>query len=411
MKKNTEKLFYHGYTYEKNRTYSDKTYYRCAKIKSSGCSAKLSKVENTICLKGEHTCKKDNLLTIQIPDMSNKIPFDQYIDKYINDSSIKLDLYPHQIYQSLLENISIEYKDTAYKIPSKNAVYLKIRSIRGSMMAQNIFSATIPPWRNLKNGNPFLRRYWSGDVHGDYHQIFIWVTDACLALMRYNGHTFIDATFRVVPAPFTQCLIVMVFDAGTQSFIPCVYCLMTGRNEYLYCIILHELIVLMEYSWMPTTITVDFEKGLIAAVTHEFPQSNILGCYFHFKQSIRRKLLKSKISESSISIILSKIEILTVIPIKEITLGLKYIKSCLNNVSDAEHKFFIYFESTWLKRFKPEIWNLECHKQCEIAGRTNNSLERYNRRLGEFFANAHPNLFSFIELGKSLNILIKSFKK
>ncbi|KAF0987250.1 hypothetical protein HZS_4401 [Henneguya salminicola] len=37
---------------------------------------------------------------------------------------------------------------------------------------------------------------------------------------------------------------------------------------------------------MPKYITTDFEKGLIKAINYEFPESKIIGCYFHFKQKL-----------------------------------------------------------------------------------------------------------------------------
>ncbi|KAF0985869.1 hypothetical protein HZS_1152 [Henneguya salminicola] len=36
----------------------------------------------------------------------------------------------------------------------------------------------------------------------------------------------------------------------------------------------------------------------------------------------------------------------------------------------------------------------------EISGRTNNALERYNRRLNDFFVSSHPNLASFVSIIK-----------
>ncbi|KII63466.1 hypothetical protein RF11_02276 [Thelohanellus kitauei] len=96
--------------------------------------------------------------------------------------------------------------------------------------------------RSFDDGRPFMRRYWCGDVHGEYHQILIWIPDDFLCLLKYNGHVFIDATFRTVPYPFSQCVIVMAHDAGTNEYVPCAFCLLTGRNEYLYCNMLHEII-------------------------------------------------------------------------------------------------------------------------------------------------------------------------
>ncbi|KAF0988999.1 hypothetical protein HZS_2745 [Henneguya salminicola] len=58
-------------------------------------------------------------------------------------------------------------------------------------------------------------------------------------MMRYNTHICIDAAFRSTPSSFTQCLIIMLN-------VPCVYVIMTSKNEYLYLVVLHELVFSME---------------------------------------------------------------------------------------------------------------------------------------------------------------------
>ncbi|KAF0985249.1 hypothetical protein HZS_1043, partial [Henneguya salminicola] len=48
----------------------------------------------------------------------------------------------------------------------------------------------------------------------------IWATNQSLSLLRYNGHTFVDGTFRTIISPFYQCLILMVFDNARNLYIP-----------------------------------------------------------------------------------------------------------------------------------------------------------------------------------------------
>ncbi|KAF0990577.1 hypothetical protein HZS_1293 [Henneguya salminicola] len=95
-----------------------------------------------------------------------------------------------------------------------------IRENRGSMLVNKIHQDTIHPMRTMSNGKTFFRRYWRVDIHGEYHRFMIWITDEFLTLIRYNGHTFIDDTFISVPVPFTQCLIIMVQDIGTEFLFP-----------------------------------------------------------------------------------------------------------------------------------------------------------------------------------------------
>ncbi|KAF0986047.1 hypothetical protein HZS_421 [Henneguya salminicola] len=50
-------------------------------------------------------------------------------------------------------------------------------------------------------------------------------------------------------------------NCGTELYIPCVFALVSGKNENIYCELLHQLIMLMEYILMPRTITTGFETA------------------------------------------------------------------------------------------------------------------------------------------------------
>ncbi|KAF0985679.1 hypothetical protein HZS_1988, partial [Henneguya salminicola] len=149
----------------------------------------------------------------------------------------------------------------------------------------------------------------------------------------------------------------MVYNVGTRIFVPCVYCLLTSKSEYLYLTAFHEIIFLMKYSWMPQIITTDFEISLIAAIRHEFCACRLFGCYFYLKKAIERKLKKYKISSRNVQTILSKIELLTVLPINEINLGIEYIKTRTAYQPELS-TFWNVFSNTWLRRFNPTLWNL-----------------------------------------------------
>lgn len=215
-----------------------------------------------------------------------------YIEDNIGTHAMDLQMYPNQIYENLILALRMKYQDTIYTIPTKHTIVMKIQKIRGQNLVKDIYQISMPPHSTLTNRLPMLRRHWFGDIDGVYHQTLIWTTDECLTLLRYNGPAFIDATFRITPAPFMQCLIIMVYDIGTQLYIPCVYALTTTKNEYMYCTILHEIVVLSKYMWMPSSIVVDFEQALINACKYEFKESIMIGCYFHMKQALYRKLKK-----------------------------------------------------------------------------------------------------------------------
>jgi hypothetical protein len=67
------------------------------------------------------------------------------------------------------------------------------------------------------------------------------------------------------------------------------------------------------------------------------------------------------------------------------------------NMSDTITAFINYFKSYWIVRFK--FWSL--HKYLENGAnrfkRTDNCLERYNRRLNEKYSTPHPSLAQFVD--------------
>lgn len=183
-----------------------------------------------------------------------------------------------------------KFDKTPFTIPPKDKVYSKIRQIRKFQELSSLQTVISPPACFKDNGKPFFRRLWLGDIHNEYQTILIWATNETLSLLRYNSHVFIDGTFNSCPKDYSQCLIIMTYDLGTESFIPCVYALMSSKHEYLYSVVLHEIIFLLEFKWMPKFITCDFEIALIKALKYEFPESCIIGCYFHLKKAMKRKL-------------------------------------------------------------------------------------------------------------------------
>ncbi|KAF0993127.1 hypothetical protein HZS_6286 [Henneguya salminicola] len=105
----------------------------------------------------------------------------------------------------------------------------------------------------------------------------IWATNQSLSFLRYNGHTFVDGTFRTTLSPFYQCLIIIAFGHASDLYIPCVFGLVTDKNEHIYCDFFHQVIMLMKYNWMPKIVTINSEKALISAVNQEFQESRVTG--------------------------------------------------------------------------------------------------------------------------------------
>jgi hypothetical protein len=383
-------IFCLGYWYRLNSRQGDSLYYVCRACKSTKCKARLVRRAGQITLSRElHTCQSTQLL---INDQSAE----SFIDNAIRMAA-DLSLNPSEIYRRLVVEASLTRSDTAVEIPSKCRVFAAIRGQRQAGCRTDLSELKNLLHRCIGN-QEFWRCSWQGMIAREEHQIVLWMSPEAIALLRANHHVFIDGTFRCVPLPFEQLIIVMTFDPSTSCFVPCAYALLSGKSELLYLRMFHEIIFHLNYMWSPTHITCDFEAALIKAVRHEFPESELHGCLFHWKQALARKLVTRELSNEEANEVLQKISFLTALPPNEILAAVEYAKAKL--ADDARlTPFWHYFVQTWCMKFPPTLWTYSSMSQ-SIRNRTNNPLERYNRRLNERFPCRHPNIFAFLDVIK-----------
>ncbi|KAF0985599.1 hypothetical protein HZS_3309, partial [Henneguya salminicola] len=126
---------------------------------------------------------------------------------------------------------------------------------------------------------------------------------------------------------------------------------------------------------MSVSTTVDFEKRLLNACKQEFTECKIIGCYFHLKQALFRKLKKLLPQEPDICLVLKLIEILTLVPKEQINDAIDFINFKLGEKAARFFTFWSSFSKTWLKSNDPELWNTKKTDEKNMTGRTNNALE------------------------------------
>ena len=131
-----------------------------------------------------------------------------FINSFIEKSAADLSRFPNAIYRSLLSELSSLEQGIPLSLPKKSWVYSRVRTLRGTSGLDSFLAIEQPPYSDTVDGLPMLQRHWYGRIDGKFQRFVIWTTDECLSYLRYDGHVFIDATFKVVPHPFSQCLIV-----------------------------------------------------------------------------------------------------------------------------------------------------------------------------------------------------------
>lgn len=119
---------------------------------------------------------------------------------------------------------------------------------------------------------------------------------------------------------------------------------------------------------------------------------------FHFQQALFRKMLKLGIERSEASIGCGMIKELTTINLNNVESKIEELEKNYLEQTGNWGLFWRYFKNVWIKRFPPALWNIGGIDTNQCMGRTNNYLERYNRRIGEKFINSHPNIYAFVSV-------------
>ena len=219
-------------------------------------------------------------------------------------------------------------------------------------------------------------------------------------------HLFVDCTFSCVPKGFSQCLVIMAHDKSTSMYIPIFYVLMQSKLQMAYQHALRMCVAATDDNMEVINATCDFEKGIINALKCQFKKP-IVGCEFHWKQAIRRKLLELNVPRDKITALVDAnglLNILTVIPIEDIeNKGIPYIRQKFNEGQDKVKfdSFWKYFVATWMTQYNPEDWNIHRGRNSdlpadEVLNRTNNPLERFNKKLNGYFAARHPTMVQYV---------------
>lgn len=248
----------------------------------------------------------------------------------------------------------------------------------------------------------------------EFTKIIGWGNPDLIHLVKAGKvHLFCDMTFKIVPKGFSQVLIVMIYSQGEKTYVPIFYVLLQSKAELAYYHALQMVICACNWELDPKSITCDFEVTFINALRTQFRGVDIVGCFFHFKQALRRKLKKFRIDPLVISSLMNDdglINILTIVPVSEILIkAIPYIRAHFPEgaYKDAFNQFWSYFEKTWMNRYDPASWNIshllkDAEGRENLINRTNNPLERFNRRLNDLGL-VHPSMVQFVSAIKTVS--------
>lgn len=138
-----------------------------------------------------------------------------------------------------------------------------------------------------------------------HEHILYFTTPFQLNLLKETKMILVDGTFRSCPSNFYQILNIVGKIENKDISIPIVSVLMKSKSECSYINLLENLKLLIkenniDIDFSKIYIMSDFEVALRNAIKNCFPDSVIVGCFFHYVKAIVNKfkqlgLLKKKI--------------------------------------------------------------------------------------------------------------------
>ncbi|CAF1133985.1 unnamed protein product [Brachionus calyciflorus] len=160
------------------------------------------------------------------------------------------------------------------------------------------------------------------------------------------------ALLYIAPAYFEQVYTIHGLING--KCVPLVYGLLPKKNEIIYVKFLQTIADELEQH--PKSVSSDFERAFLNSVEQVFPNSNLYGCFFHYKQAIWRKIQELGLSVPYSKCqqhrkILKLAQVLAYVPPADVKYLFNKMKSELDsNLEYFENvlKLFIYMEETWI---------------------------------------------------------------
>ena len=123
-------------------------------------------------------------------------------------------------------------------------------------------------------------------------EIAVFAMDENIETLQRCQLLFMDATFRCCPRPYKQMFTILGQFQG--HVVPLVYALMTrrgiGQYRQVFQCVKTTVRERTHHHWRPAQIMCNFERVLWTSIETELPRARLQGCYFHFTQTLFRKV-------------------------------------------------------------------------------------------------------------------------
>ena len=217
-------LVYEGHSYTIKQSTTLAHHYRCSTFRSSGCKAKLRvgvqcRVITSI---GVHTRNRQIHQAASVRDIRAEMQF-LAVQRALEFPHVT----PTTLWRCIDSEMMLAYNSSPIVKETKKKIINLIVKTRNREFGTHLYSKIVQDRYTLvseEDRRPFL--LWNatyllpercaGGLR-KRNRILVWSYPELVAILRRPGITvLIDATFRCIPKPYKQCIILMVFDDETD---------------------------------------------------------------------------------------------------------------------------------------------------------------------------------------------------
>nr|XP_018904398.1 PREDICTED: uncharacterized protein LOC109035279 [Bemisia tabaci] len=274
----------------------------------------------------------------------------------------------------------------------------------------------IAPYDRTRSDQLFLL-YDSGREGANRTLIFS--TSENLRMLAASDTLLTDGTFKVVPRQFLQ--LYTLHGVILDTVFPFVFVLTTRKDEGTYADIYRQVKVIaaeLDIHFSFQFLNTDFEAANINAVKEAFPNARIVGCLFHFSQSLWRQIVSRGLradylntEEPELRRNLLELMALPFIPPADLVETFIFL---YEEIDDALIEFATYVDHTYVRGkpargrrravpplFPPETWNVYNLVLADRI-RTNNAVEGFHSKFNQIVGTHHANIWKLIDAFKKV---------
>lgn len=393
-------MIFNNFSYSKERSHENKTYWKCTQYCKRHCLARCHTINDAVVFESQNHNHEPE---------ANSIATREILLNMKRAATTTMDSTSQIIASSVRTNSSI----LSASLPSLQCIKRTIQRKRQNhnqspYNPSNLNELVIPEQYTRTLNNEIFLQFDNRETN----RIIIFATERNLNLLRTHRNWYCDGTFKVCPGLFHQLYTINIII--NNSMIPVVYALMSTRNSHTYDT-LYEFILSKTNNTPPVSITMDFEKAAITSIQRKFTPCNIYGCFFHFNQSIWKKIQSLPVifenynSNDTYKLNLRMIVALAFVPIDDVAWA--YYQLITNHFFQENGEdlaeLLNYFSNTWIGTFQTiyeisppmfsrAIWN--CYSRIiSNVPLTNNQLEGWHHGFNKLVNSSHPSIWTFID--------------